>query len=97
MDKAFVPEDRKKEARDLPQPTQPLSNYGEELQIIMDMGSSEYHALTSICISDDTIRGFISVLEFYKDANTPASNINNTSKVSSGSDAMNQYPAVHHE
>ena len=47
----------------------------------MDMGSSEYHALTSICISDDTIRGFISVLEFYKDANTPASNINNAAKV----------------
>ena len=70
MGKAFVTEDRKKEARDLPQPTQPLSNYGEELQIIMDMGSSEYHSLTALHISDGTIRGIME--ELYKYANTLA-------------------------
>ena len=71
MDKAFVLEDRKKEARALPRPTQPLSDSGEELQILVDMGSSEDHALTALRISYGTIRGMISVEEFYKDDNTP--------------------------
>ena len=64
-------------------PTQPKYDSIEELNILMDLGYSEYHALTDLRISDGIIRGIISVEELYKDANTPASNINNAAKVDS--------------
>ena len=67
----------------MPQPNQPQYDYGEELQIIIDMGSSEYHALAALCIFDGTTRGMISVAELYKDAKIPASNIKNSEKVDS--------------
>ena len=71
MDKDFVPADRKIQVRALPKTTQTQSDSGEELQILVDMGSSEDHALTALRISYGTIRGMVSVEEFYKDDNTP--------------------------
>ena len=71
MDKDFVPADRKIQVRALPKTTQTQSDSGEGLHILVDMDSSEDHALTALCISYGTIRGMVSVEEFYKDDNTP--------------------------
>ena len=94
MDKVFFPAGSKREAGYSPLMNQPLCDSGEELNIILDMGCSEDHALTALRISDGTIRGTISVTELYKDTNALASNINDTSKVDSSSDAMNNKPGV---
>ena len=56
MGKYFLLEDQKREARDSPRLTQPRYDSKEEIQIIVDMGSSEDHALTSLPLSDGTIR-----------------------------------------
>ena len=59
MNKDFPPEDRKREAKYFPRPTYPRSDSGEELQIFMDMGSSEDYTLTALRISYGTTRGMI--------------------------------------
>ena len=61
MEKDFVPEYRKINAIDYPQPTHPQSEYREEINNLVDMGSSEDHALTAVRLSDRTIIGTISV------------------------------------
>ena len=59
MGKYFLLEDQKREARDSPRLTQPRYDSKEEIQIIVDMGSSEDHALAAFRLSDGTIKGTI--------------------------------------
>ena len=52
----------------LPRLARPRSDYREELQILVDMGFSEDHALNALCLSDGTIGGAFDSMQHFKES-----------------------------
>ena len=50
----------------LPQLARPRSDSREELQILVDMGFSEDHALNALCLYDGTIGGAVELMQHFK-------------------------------